>query len=115
MALERLTRAERVRRRPEFQQAFERGLRSHGRHLTLVLAPNTIGTGRLGIVASRKLGGAIARNRAKRIVRNVFRRNKIARGLDIVVIPRPSLVTATLAEVEADYRAALQRHVRRHR
>jgi ribonuclease P protein component len=115
MPSEQLTRPERVRRRPDFQKAYERGVRSHGRYMTLLLLPNNLGAGRLGIVASRKLGGAVARNRAKRMVRNVFRRNKIAPGMDVIVIPRPALVAASLGELEADYRAALQRHVRRHR
>jgi ribonuclease P protein component len=112
MPAERLTRRERVRRRPEFQQAFDRGRRSSGRFMTLLVVPNSVGVARLGIVASRKIGGAVKRNRAKRIVRNLFRRNKITASVDVIVIPRPGLVDAPIAELEADYRTALQRHAR---
>ena len=45
--------ARRIRRRGEFQHVFEVGRRAHGRFLTVVAAPATGGTSRLGIVASR--------------------------------------------------------------
>ncbi len=41
---------------------------------TVLVAPNDAGIARLGIVASRKLGDAVRRNRAKRLIREVFRR-----------------------------------------
>jgi len=52
----RFTKASRVRRRGEFTRVFDLALRAHGRYFTVLMAPNTAGTTRLGIVASRKLG-----------------------------------------------------------
>jgi ribonuclease P protein component len=69
------------------------------------------GTGRLGIAATRKLGGAVARNRAKRLIREVFRRNKLAPGFDVVVVPKRELLDASLNAVEADYRTTLARRL----
>jgi ribonuclease P protein component len=71
--------------------------------------------GRLGIAATKKLGGAVVRNRAKRLIREVFRRNKIAAGFDVVVIPRRELLDATLTVLETDYRKTIERrsHSRR--
>ena len=60
--------------------------------------------GRLGIAATKKLGGAVQRNRAKRLIREVFRRNKIAPGFDVVVVPKRELLDASLTTLEADYR-----------
>lgn len=68
---------------------------------------------RLGIAATRKLGGAVVRNRAKRLIREVFRRNKIAPGFDIVIIPRRNLLDASLTVLEADYRALVERQMGR--
>jgi ribonuclease P protein component len=79
---------ERIRRRAEFKQVYERGTRIYSRYSTVFMLPNERIVGRLGIAATRKLGGAVQRNRAKRLIREVFRRNKIANGFDVVVIPK---------------------------
>lgn len=104
---------ERIRRRAEFQQVYERGARLHGRFSTVFILPNELSIGRLGIAATRKLGGAVARNRAKRLIREVFRRNKIAAGFDVVVVPKRELLDASLTALEAEYRHHLERALRR--
>jgi ribonuclease P protein component len=71
--------------------------------------------GRLGIAATKKLGGAVQRNRAKRLIREVFRRNNTFAGCDIVVVPKRELLSATLSVIEADYNAALTRSFRHRR
>lgn len=86
--------------------------------MTVLARPNQLRVARLGVVASKKLGGAVQRNRAKRLVRDVFRRNKqepSAVGHDIVVIPRRELLDAAFSAIEADYQAALRREARRGR
>ena len=67
---------------------------------------------RFGVAATRKLGSAVERNRAKRLAREVFRRNKVAAGLDIVIVPRREMLDAPFATLEADYLAALERRNR---
>jgi len=74
---------------------------------------NEGGIGRLGIAATKKLGGSVERNRAKRLIREVFRRNKIAPGFDVVVIPKRDLLDASLSTLEADYRTLLARRLAR--
>jgi ribonuclease P protein component len=88
-------------------------VRLHGRYSTVFVVRNEGGMGRLGIAATRKLGGAVVRNRAKRLIREVFRRNKLAPGFDVVVIPKRELLDASLTAVEADYRAIINRHMGR--
>lgn len=106
---------ERVRRRVEYQRIYDKGVRTHGKFLTLFTLPNTLLAGRLGIAATRKIGGAVTRNRAKRLIREVFRRNKLAPGFDVVVIPKRELVEASLTAIEAEFRNTLERSLRRHR
>jgi ribonuclease P protein component len=77
------------------------------------MLPRTDDAARLGIAATRKFGGAVVRNRAKRLIREVFRRNKIARGFDVVVIPKRDLLDANLTVLEAEFRAIVERHLGR--
>jgi ribonuclease P protein component len=100
---------ERIRSRQDFQLIYERGAKIHGRFGTFFVLPNSRRVGRLGIAATRKFGGAVARNRAKRLIRDVFRRNKIAPGLDVVVIPKRALLEASLSAFEAEFRRLLDR------
>ncbi len=104
--------AERIRRRAEFLQVYEHGIKVQSLYCTLFALRTDGSRGRLGIAATRKLGGSVQRNLAKRLIREVFRRNKIAGGFDVVVVPRRELLDATLTVLEADYRSAIDRVLR---
>ena len=109
---ERLTRHERVRQRPDFERAYENGQRLRGRFMTLFVAPNGTTRCRLGVAATRKLGSAVVRNRAKRLARELFRRLKPPAGFDVVVVPRREMLDASFASLEADYTHTFARRVR---
>jgi ribonuclease P protein component len=112
----RFTKLSRLRRKAEFTGVFNTAVRVQGRYLTLLLAPNRSGRLRLGIVASRKLGDAVRRNRAKRMIREAFRRSPqpLSRpGVDLVVIPRRELFDAPFSSLETDFRGAVARGVPR--
>ena len=94
---------------------YDRGVKVHSRYATVFLLANELGIGRLGIAATRKLGGAVRRNRAKRLIREVFRRNKIAPGFDVVVVPKRDLLDASLNAVEIEYRNLITRRLPRPR
>jgi ribonuclease P protein component len=106
---ERLTQAVRVRHRPEYVAIYERGTRLSGRLMTVFVLATGGPVTRLGIAATRKFGGAVQRNRAKRLVREVFRHNQLQAGLDIVVIPRREMLEADYSHVEVDFLAVLRR------
>jgi ribonuclease P protein component len=108
-------RSQRIRRRAEFQQIYNHGTRVSGRLCTLFIQPNRQAIGRLGVAATRKLGGAVVRNRAKRLIREVFRRSGIAPGFDIIVVPRRELLGVSFAVLEAEYRSSVERYLRRTR
>ncbi|MGE0448424.1 MAG: ribonuclease P protein component [Vicinamibacterales bacterium] len=111
----RFSRHEHIRSRAEYQQIYNGGIKLHGRLFTLFRRPNSLGVGRLGIAATRKLGGAVVRNRAKRLIREVFRRNKPDPGVDLVVVPRRELLDASLTTLEREFRYMLERSARRTR
>jgi ribonuclease P protein component len=100
----------RIRRRGEFQRVFDAGRRAHGRYLTIIAAPSAGPDSRLGIVASKKLGGAVVRNRAKRLIRQVFRTEASpAVAYDLVIIPKHTALQAVITELVSDYKATLKR------
>ena len=102
--------ARRIRRRAEFQRVFDAGRRAHGRHLTIIAAPAPGPVSRIGIVASKKLGGAVVRNRAKRLIREMFRTFVgPERASDLVVIPKASALQVQSNEVVSDYKSTLRR------
>ena len=112
MPSHRFGKAQRLRRKGEFQQVFDTGVRIGSRYFTLLLTPSSGGIVRLGIVASRKLGDAVRRNRAKRLIREVFRLNQPLSadlGIDLVVIPRRELFDAPFKDLDGDFRAAWRR------
>jgi ribonuclease P protein component len=70
---------------------------------------------RLGLTVSRRVGGAVARNRAKRLLRETFRVNKpreIA-PCDLVIVAKAGLAETSRQEVEREFRERLRRLARR--
>lgn len=105
----------RLKARHEFQAVQARGRRAATRFVTLLALPNQHAVDRLGLIASRKFGNAVMRNRAKRRLREIFRRTEpdtiSGRGLlslDVVAIPKRSMLTAPFSVVDADFRVALE-------
>jgi len=71
--------------------------------------PNKLGRKRLGIIASKKIGNAVARNRAKRIFREIFRqiKHRIEPALDIVIISGKDVVKIPYRVIEKELSNAL--------
>lgn len=82
--------------------------------LILLLHPNTLGTRRLGLTVSGKVGNSVTRSRVKRLLREVFRKRRAALppSLDVVVVARPSAAKTPLEAVTADFLKAAE-HARR--
>jgi ribonuclease P protein component len=83
---------ERVLDRKDFVNLNRSGRRHRTQHFTVFVAKNGLSRTRLGITVSKKVGGAVTRNRLKRFVREVFRLHKglFPAGCDIVVSARES-------------------------
>jgi len=73
---QRFRRSDRLRKRYEFKQAQLSGRRIHTPHFLIVVLPTAQRNTRLGITVTKKVGTAAKRNRIKRVVREVFRRNR---------------------------------------
>src|SRR5262245_61087886 len=99
--------AEHVRKRAEFELIYKTGFKRSGRLMTMFTREREAGSARLGIAATRKMGAAVERNRAKRLVRELFRHNKPAAALDVVVVPRREMLDAAYDRIEAEFRSLL--------
>lgn len=63
------------------------------RYLLIIYAPNHLNYRRLGLIVSKKIGKATERNRVKRLLRELFRKNKdiFPQGVDLIMIPHPNI------------------------
>jgi ribonuclease P protein component len=101
---------EHVRKRAEFELIYKTGFKRSGRLMTMFTREREAGSARLGIAATRKMGAAVERNRAKRLVRELFRHNKPAGAVDVVVVPRREMLDAAYDRIEAEFRSLLSRN-----
>jgi ribonuclease P protein component len=91
------------------------------RHFIVFAAPRTPTDGvalptRLGITVTRKIGNAVARNRIKRLVREVFRLNRarLPEGLDLVWVAKQQAAQACFADVLGDFETLVGRSALTH-
>lgn len=92
----------RLRRPKEFRRVWSAGRSWVHALLVLWALPNDLDHVRVGITASRKVGNAVARNRARRLLREAARHlyPHIAAGWDLVLVARPTLATVKEHQVE---------------
>jgi ribonuclease P protein component len=102
-----------VRSSREIDELFTRGARSADELLTVFAAESpqgTVGSGRLAFIAGKKLGNAVVRNRAKRVMREGVRRaGGPWAGLDVALIARGGLGGASPEAIDR----SLSRHLSR--
>jgi ribonuclease P protein component len=87
-------RRRRLSRSGEFERVYREGRSHANRYLVVYAFPRADGDGdlRLGVSVGRKLGGAVERNRIKRLLREAFwaRADGLEEGLDFVIVARPA-------------------------
>jgi len=71
---ERFPSRERLRRKADFKRVYEQGSVFQGRHVVLFCLTAGVDGRKAGFVASRKVGGAVVRNRARRRIREAYRK-----------------------------------------
>ena len=107
-----LPRARRIKQGRDFARARTQGRRVASGCLIanwMVLPRGS--AARVGVITGRKIGAAVARSRARRLLREAFRLNqmRLDRAVDLVLVARPSIAGKSFAEVEADLLTALRK------
>lgn len=80
-----------LKKNADFESVYRHGKRLHGKGFSLIFVDRGCGNSRIGISISRKIKGAVVRNRIKRICKESFRLNRqlYPRNADIVITIRP--------------------------
>jgi ribonuclease P protein component len=102
---ESLAPRERIRKKKEFLVLYKKGYRYKSKYFNLIGLSNALTYSRVGVVASRKVGNAVARNRAKRWMRELFRRHKdlLEYPIDLLIVATAAMREATWAELKENY------------
>ena len=102
---EEFPQAVRIVRSVDYREIYKDGKKIHSKKFVLFGRMNNIGHSRIGITVSRKVGGAVVRNRIKRLFREVFRRSlrEIPTQFDIVVNAKTDCVRANYMELRDEF------------
>ena len=101
---------ERLTTRLEFEKVLAEGKRNRvGKQCTIFSLPNTLNRKRQSINASKKIGNAVARNRVKRAIREIFRqvKHQMIPATDIVVISGKEMVVESYKVIDEKLSNAL--------
>jgi ribonuclease P protein component len=98
-------RSYRLTARKQFQTVYRQGSRVRSASFSLFALPNELGHCRLGITVTRKVGGAVERNKVKRMVREIFRNNvdDLKPDVDLVFHAYPGIDTTDRAALEREF------------
>jgi len=105
----KLPRSRRIRKRAEYLRLQKTGQRRVCRGFVVITTRGSWQESRIGITASRRVGGAVVRNRVKRLVREFFRnyRHHLTPQRDVLVIARPHVAKLSYSELKRELGRAL--------
>lgn len=101
----------RLRRTNDVRRVYDKGRSWAHPLLVLIIRPNGLDFSRVGVTASRRVGGAVARNRAKRLLREAARRlyPQFGPGWDVMLVARVNILKAKEPQVEKALASLLRR------
>lgn len=107
---EKFPKSSRILNRSTFRRVYDEGKKYQARYFTAFVMPRGDGSSdesgpRIGITVTKKVGNSVERNRCRRLVREVFRKNKwrVPSGIDIVINVKSSLLNQSSDELEGDF------------
>ena len=106
----RFRRADRLLKRREYRRVYTNGVRASGRWLIVFAVPSE-SRGRLGVTASRKVGGSVVRSRCKRRIRELYRlhRADMVPQAELVINARKGCENAPWNDLVTEFKSCLRR------
>jgi ribonuclease P protein component len=103
--------------RRQFAEVYARGRRVGSSSFTLFGLPNDLEYCRVGLTVPRKVGNAVRRNRVKRLLRELFRHNRVRLEprMDLVINARPAIAGRSVGELEREFLRSFSALARRKR
>lgn len=110
-----LSRTERLRKTYEFLQVKSNGVSIRQAPFWVQAHENSVAPSKLGVIATKRLGNAVARNQAKRLIRELFRKHKhrLPFTIHLVVLPRRSIFQTPFTNLETLFIDALNKASKR--
>lgn len=107
----RLTRAQHLRKAADFEAIREKSVGNVCAPFRLRILQTGCGICRAGFIASKRVGGSVQRNRARRLLREAFRESQdlLPPSCDILLIASRPILELSGADVRALYRSQLAR------
>jgi ribonuclease P protein component len=101
----------RIVRSSDYRAIYQVGKKVYSDRFVIFGRENNIGHPRLGLTVSRKVGGAVVRNRIKRLFREIFRRSigEIPNQLDIVINAKSGCAGVNYVELRAEFLSAVKK------
>lgn len=100
----------RIKQNYEFRRLYRRGASSANPYLVVYALKTHRKVNRIGLTVTTKLGGAVVRNRIKRLLREAYRLNedKICKGYDFILVARSKMIGAKCQTVEKQLMLAIK-------
>ena len=100
-----------LRRKSDFSTIYNKGKSVGDRYVVLFYRKNNLPYNRLAYLASKKVGYAVKRNRARRLLKESVRLTnlELPTGYDFIIIARNTITNAKCAEVKKSFESALKR------
>jgi len=106
---------QRIRKKKDFLWLYKNGNRYKGKYFNLIYLFNESHFSRMAVIVNKKIGNAVKRNKVKRWIRALFRRNKdlLKNSLDIIIIAKKEIIEASWSILQREYSVAIESILRK--
>ena len=101
-----------LRKQEDYTRLYKNGRSSGTRYLVLLTRKNGLSYNRKAFLASKKVGNSVCRNRARRLMKEAFRKTEaeLPVGYDFLLIARHTILDCKCQQVEDSLRAAYRKN-----